>query len=66
VISLEISSYCHECPDFEASVDKILANERMIETLIRCSNRDRCRAIYRTVLRNLQKKATEEAREETT
>ena len=48
-ISLEVQDYCHECPDFEAEVDKerlfTTKGDVMISTIIRCKHSGRCRAI---------------------
>jgi hypothetical protein len=48
-ISLEVQDYCHQCPDFEAEVDKerlfAVNGDVRISTTIRCKHSSRCRAI---------------------
>ena len=55
MISLEVSKYCNECPSFEAEVNKLFANGEVVETIIKCTKREACHAIYRTALQNLRK-----------
>ena len=58
MIKLDIEEYCHNCPDFEADVDKIeistphktfdplvVKEDITYETVIKCKNRKRCSMI---------------------
>ena len=54
MINLHVADYCHDCPNFEADVDRSivrgsLGNEEkiiMCETTIRCEHREQCQKIY--------------------
>ena len=56
MIKLEVDEYCNDCLDFTVDVDKtkltgddFFGEENMscCETVIRCKNRNRCRALLR-------------------
>lgn len=54
MIKLVTESYCENCPDFEATVDKLELHsipQDMHDTLITCANRDRCAAMYERLKR---------------
>ena len=50
MIRLDVRDYCHDCPKFEADVDKrILTGPqgRIAETVVSCEWSDACREIHK-------------------
>lgn len=53
MIKLDIDEYCHNCPEFESDVKKDVIHCRnldfnkasIVNTIITCEHRERCRAI---------------------
>ena len=50
-INLDVKSYCHDCPEFEAVIDKsegrdIFDNLYGVTTTICCKHKERCENIY--------------------
>lgn len=52
MIKLDVFEYCHDCPEFEADVDInpiVLHDSNCVvcatDTIIRCTNREKCRKI---------------------
>lgn len=51
MITLDVESYCNNCPGFEADVyitclHSPYNDEQMYNTFIRCGNRNKCKTIY--------------------
>lgn len=50
MITLDVESYCNNCPGFEADVDITCLHDeqmyKMYNTFIRCRNRNKCKTIY--------------------
>lgn len=62
MIVLEVEDYCHDCPDFEADVQKAdiwagIDEEiwNFGDTVIRCEYRERCRSIRRYLKKDMEK-----------
>ena len=47
MIKLEVESYCHECPGFEATVEETLIPIACPDYYIHCAHRDKCDMIKR-------------------
>lgn len=66
MIILEVEDYCHECPEFEADVESptflYAGNTRVCSgnTIVRCSNRRKCREIHSYFKRFTDKEALDE------
>ena len=50
-ITLEISSYCSFCPDFEPIVEKLDITsmddqKQKVRSIVKCENENRCAMIY--------------------
>ena len=47
MIRLDVDNYCSTCPDFEPDVEKYILGYdhdlKVVNTIIRCEHRDRCR-----------------------
>ena len=56
MIRLLVDDYCHDCPDFEARVNKINDDDGHIcSTNIYCEHEERCEAIYKHIKDELKK-----------
>lgn len=56
MIILDVEEYCHECPEFEASVGTNACRNGLNEIIkvnhtIRCSHRHRCAAIKKHIIK---------------
>ena len=48
MIKLQIEKYCHNCPEFEAQVDKtyfLYLTDPEIHTIVTCEHRGKCECI---------------------
>ena len=45
MITLQVESYCQNCPDFEL-YNNVLWIDREIHTIVQCTHKDRCNSIY--------------------
>lgn len=59
MIVLEVQDYCHDCPSFEADVqrpEKLLTNTNEVivgNTVVRCEYRNRCERLKRYLERKV-------------
>ena len=66
MIILEVEDYCHECPEFEADVESptfIFQSYKKVcsgNTIVRCSNRRKCREIHSYFKRFAEKETLNE------
>lgn len=60
MIRFSVEDYCHDCPDFEAEVNKTLLRSNSIvistDTCITCKHKDKCLQIYRYMMATENKK----------
>ena len=58
MIKLVVDDYCQSCPDFIADVEKLEygydTGIKVINTTIRCMNRNRCRNLVRHLKEELE------------
>ena len=58
MIKLQIEKYCHDCPEFEAQVDKayfLHLIDPEIHTVVTCRHRGKCECIRKYVEREERK-----------
>jgi len=51
MIRLVVAEYCHKCPEFEPSVDKLFACNEMVQATVMCKRHMVCENIYEFVLK---------------
>ena len=52
MIELKVDEYCHNCPEFEAQVDKVYRTykaEPEVHTTVTCEHRSKCECIRKCV-----------------
>ena len=68
MIVLEVQDYCHDCPSFEADVqrpEKIFADNDMVmmtNTVVRCEYRNRCERLKRYLERKVDRHGQTESK----
>lgn len=57
MISLNIEKYCHDCPDFEPTVNKIFSefDDSLVVGVVECEYRSRCKQIARHIEKEMKK-----------
>ncbi len=61
MISLSVEDYCHTCPDFEpdcivTELGTYTSDKTLIDTVIRCKHKDKCRSMNDRILDYYAKK----------
>ena len=55
MIELNVAEYCHECPEFDAEVTRVYADNKVVRMVVSCAHWRMCREIHRTVKERLEK-----------
>ena len=55
MIELDVKGYCHNCPDFEAHVEKLYCDDRAIITTVTCKYAERCERIENHIKDEMKK-----------
>lgn len=57
MIKLCVDDCCHNCPFFEVRVTRAEAFDGEFLTVIQCENTEKCRYLYNTIQKKIQKDA---------
>lgn len=61
MIQLDVHKYCHECPEFDPTVEKIHANDVLYFAYVRCVHHAKCAQISKLLEKQLKKEKEEAA-----
>lgn len=59
MIEIFVEDYCHECEDFEPTVNRIYSDDQILAQDITCINRDRCERMCAALYDRLAKEKIE-------
>lgn len=57
MIVLDVEKYCHDCPLFEAESSVLCSLDRVVQTVVSCALRDRCKLIEMHLRKEQEKTA---------
>lgn len=55
MVSVDLKTYCNNCPHFEPVSSKVYSDNRSLYTIIECENREKCNLIEAYLMCEMQK-----------
>lgn len=55
MVSVDLKTYCNNCPHFEPVSSKVYSDNRSLYTIIECENRRKCDRIEAYLKRKMEK-----------